>query len=203
MGRLDPVDVALVHVHFDLQRTHVHDGANAGARKAAAGRDGRDHFPGLRVLRGHYPGERSTNDRVIELLFPKGHFAVGDGHVGLLAFQAGLERLGQRLGPIQVRGTGDLAGHELSDAAKFAIGLLEIGPGFLQRLPGRFGLRFGQLKAFLHVGGIQPRQHLAGLDFHPFFHKNLDHFAGYFGRNGRLAPGCHVSGGIEKGLVSP
>ena len=38
LAGLDPVDVAFVDVNFDFQRFHVHDGADAGAGEAAAGR---------------------------------------------------------------------------------------------------------------------------------------------------------------------
>ena len=53
------VDERLVHVHLDLERVHVHDGADAGAREAAAGRDGRDHLAGLRGLGDHHAAERA------------------------------------------------------------------------------------------------------------------------------------------------
>ena len=64
---LHAVDVALVDVHFDLERPHVDDRADAGAREAAAGRDRRDHLARLRVLRDRDAAERRADDRVVEI----------------------------------------------------------------------------------------------------------------------------------------
>ena len=70
LARLDAVDVAFVDVNFDLQRIHVHDGADARAREAAAGGDRRNHLARLRVLGGDDAGERRADDRVVHLLLP-------------------------------------------------------------------------------------------------------------------------------------
>ena len=64
---LHAVDVALVDVDLDLERAHVDDRADAGAREAAAGRHRRDHLAGLRVLRDRDAAERRADDRVVEI----------------------------------------------------------------------------------------------------------------------------------------
>ena len=63
----DAVDEGLVDVHLDLERVHVHDGADAGAREAAARRDRRDHLAGLRRLGDDHAAERRADHGVVEL----------------------------------------------------------------------------------------------------------------------------------------
>ena len=77
------VDVALVDVDFDLERAHVDDRADAGAREAAAGRHRRDHLARLRVLRDRHAAERRADDRVVEVGLLQRDLALGD--VDLLA----------------------------------------------------------------------------------------------------------------------
>ena len=69
LGRPNAVDVAFVHVDFDLERMHVDDGADAGASEAAAGRHRRDHLARLRVFRDRDAAERRANHGVGLLRF--------------------------------------------------------------------------------------------------------------------------------------
>src|SRR5664280_2954050 len=64
---LDLADVGLAHIDVDLQRIHVDDGADAGAREAAAGRKRRDDLADLRRLDGDDAGERRTHHGIVEI----------------------------------------------------------------------------------------------------------------------------------------
>ena len=71
-------DVALVDVDFDLERLHVDDRADAGAREAAAGRHRRDHLARLRILRDGDAAERRANDGVVEVGLLQPDLTLGD-----------------------------------------------------------------------------------------------------------------------------
>ena len=61
------MDVGLVDVDLDLERVHVDDGADAGAREAAAGRDRRDDLARLRGLGDDDAVERRAHRAITEL----------------------------------------------------------------------------------------------------------------------------------------
>ena len=67
LGGLHAVDEIFIDVDLDLERVHVDDGADAGAREAAAGGDRGNHFAGLRGLDGDDARERRPHDGVVEI----------------------------------------------------------------------------------------------------------------------------------------
>ena len=60
-----------------------------------------------------------------------------------------------------------------------------------------FQLSFGQQQAGFDVCVIEMRKHLVGLHLHSFFDQDFRHFAGDFGRNGRLPPSGDVARAIQ------
>ncbi len=91
--RLDPLsgrdamDVILVDVHFNFQRRHVHHRAHARPREPAARRQRRNDFPWLRGLGNDHSRKRSPDHRIVELLLPRRHLALGDDHFDILPRQ--------------------------------------------------------------------------------------------------------------------
>ena len=92
----DARDIAFVDVDFDLERVHVDDGADAGAREAAARGDGRDHLAGLGVLRDGDAAERRANDVVGQRRLLHLGLLLGDANLLLQRPNPRIERVGFR-----------------------------------------------------------------------------------------------------------
>ena len=107
LAGLNAIDVTLIDIDFNFQRSHVHNRADAGASKTAAGGDRRNHFAWLSVLRSHDAGKWSTNHVVLHLLLPGGDLALRHDHVRALLLQFGLKRKGRSFSMIQVSLCGD------------------------------------------------------------------------------------------------
>ena len=91
--RLHAIDEVFIDVDLDLERIHVDDGADPGAREAAAGGDGRNDLAGLRRLDGDHTGEGRAYHGVIEI-------AVGHVHTTLRHFD--IAALGGELRPQRI-----------------------------------------------------------------------------------------------------
>ncbi len=192
------VDEAFADVDLDLQRTHVDDRADPGAREAAARGDGRDHLALLRGLDGDYPGERRAHDGVLE---PAPRDAerglgdldgpLGDGQVRALRVVVGLRR-------VEVLRADEAALELLAVALEDRLGVRE---GDLGRLEARArlgepGLGLGDGRALVRV--VEPGDDLAGLDALAFLDEQLDDLAGHLRRDRRLPARDDVAGGIER-----
>src|ERR1700674_1299136 len=83
LPRLHAIDVGLVDVDLDLERIHVDDRADTGAREAAARGERRDDFPDLGGLGDHHARERCAHRAIAELYLRRAH--TGRGELDLLA----------------------------------------------------------------------------------------------------------------------
>src|SRR6202040_4281603 len=92
LPRLHAIDVGLVDVDLDLERIHVDDRADPGAREAAARGERRDDFADLGGLRDHHTRERCAHRAIAELHLRRAY--TGRGKLDLLTL------------PLHLSGTG-------------------------------------------------------------------------------------------------
>ena len=109
LARLHAVDEVLVDVDLDLERLHVDQRADAGARAGAAGRQRRDHLADLRVLDRDHAGERRAHHHVVDQAPLHRDAALGHADVLLGALQARLQRIDRGLGVVDGRVADQLA----------------------------------------------------------------------------------------------
>ncbi len=121
----------LVDVDFDLERSHVDDRADAGARETAACRDWRHHFARLGILR-----QRHLALRHLDLLAGRADAREQRVHFGLSLVDG---RRGRQ--PVF---------HQLFLPPQVDAGFGEPDLDFGNRLPRRFQLRARQHLAFAH-----------------------------------------------------
>ena len=186
------VDVALVHVHLDLERRHVHDRADAGAREAAAGRHRRDHLARLRVLRDRDAAERRAHH-----------------HVG----QVGLRRLHLALATAPAVGEAIRAFSDSTSASRVSSSARPMTPSFSSccrrsRLSSASRSRAWSSAALCararaapratasgrsHLRVVQPRQHLSAPYGLSFLDEDLEHLAGHLRRDRRPPASGHIA----------
>ena len=197
LARAHAVDVALVDVHFDLERPHVDDGADAGAREAAAGRHRRDHLAGLRVLRDRDAAERRADDRVVDRRLLQRDLALGDVDLFradamratsestsafALSMSFGVFRPSLRSRSWRCSCTRACASRtSISGICRFAASSC-----------ARYSLSAG-----LQRGVVQPREHLALADRHAFLDVHLDDLAGDLRRDRGAPPRGDVARGVQ------
>ena len=195
------VDVRLVHVHFHFQGIHVHDGADAGAREAAAGRNGRDHLPRLGRLGDDDAAERGAYLEVLQQPPLHHEAALGDLHVPLGARQTRPQSFQRQHGAVAIRKARELAFRQIVDALQIEFGLANVDANLLQRRRGRAELRLGQRQLRAGYGIVQHRQRLPFAHRHAFFHEHFEHFAGGLGTHRGLAARHNVAGGVQHAVA--
>src|SRR4029453_13042585 len=102
-----------------------------------------------------------------------------------------------------VRLGGDAFFAELLPPAEGEPSLAEPNLVFSDVPTSRFDLRFGKHPCRSNVGIVEPREHLALFDGHPFLDVHLDDFAGDFRRHGRAAPRRHVARRVQDRGLGP
>ncbi len=174
-------DVALADVHFDLERRHVDDRADAGAREAAAGRDRRDHLARLRVFRDRHAVERRAHDRIRQVPFTRFDAALGDCDLLTRHRDPGSERVDARHCRVHFGAPDDLFVEQLIEPGERQLGLAEsrfvFGRGALRRRELRALDR--QRRADLRI--VEPREHLSLVYGLAFLDEDLEDLARHLG----------------------
>ncbi len=172
--------------------------ADAGAREAAAGRHGRHHLAGLRVLRQRHAAERRADDRVVDRRLLHRDLAFGDLDLFLRRGDAGASEFD--------------FGFRLVDVGSACSGLRRAAaPGAAaSRAPPPAGLRFpGSSASPLRAapryrpmrrcgrGIVEAGEDLALADRHAFFDVHFDDLAGDLRRDRRATPRGDVARRVQ------
>ncbi len=199
----DAVDVRLVDVDVDLERPHVDDRADAGARESAAGRHRRHHLARLRVLRNRHAAERRADDRVVELASAARRSAA---RRRCTCWRAALNaRLDTN------RPSACASSTSACDATRSLSSCVR-RPSVVRASPSRTSFSATARRAASacasastegrpRVRVVQPRKHLALRHGHAFLDVHLDDLAGDLRRDGRAPPRGDVARGVQHGRL--
>ena len=141
------IDVRLVDIHLHFQRIHIDDGANAGAREAAASGNRRDHFARLRRLGDDDARERSADFHVFQLLPLHRQAAFRHHDVALGTAQPRLQPFQGQLVAIQFRLADQLPTGQIAGTLQVQFRLANVDANLLQGGPRGFKLRLRQTQA--------------------------------------------------------
>ena len=193
----DAADEVLADVDLDLERVHVDDGADTGAREAAAGRDRRDHLAFLRGLDGDDAAERRADDGVVEVALRYRETGLGDTQRAARDVETRLRGVVARLGVVE-RLRADERGRELRAVA--LVHRARVVERDLRRRKVRALLldlrrRLRDLRP--HVRVVEARDDLARFDSLPFLDQHGRDLARDLGRHRGLAPRDDVAGRVE------
>src|SRR5690606_7989013 len=142
LSRPNPADVGFVDVDLDLQRVHVHDGADTGPGEAAARGDRRNHLAGLCILRYHHAGERRTYGHVVEGVAGERDAAFRDLDLFAAGGEAGREGVVIRFRRVQAGDAREFARGEVAQAVALEFRYPQLRLDLLERRPRR--LRAGK-----------------------------------------------------------
>ena len=195
--RLHAVDVALVDVHFDLERRHVDDRADARAGEAAAGRNRRDHLARLRVLRDGDAVEGRAHDHVGEVDLERSDLRLRDLDLLRASAMRALSDSTCALRRIDFRPPDDLFLDQLVETVLASARPPE--PHFVLRRGAarRAQLRLGDRQRRADLRVVQPGEDLALLDRLAFLDVHLEDLARDLRRDRGPAAGRDIARRVQ------
>ena len=197
------LDERLVDVHLDLERAHVDDCADPGAREPAAGGDRRHDLARLRVPRRRHAVERGADQRVLDVLASQRNLALRHRHLVARGRQPGREGIPRRLRGVQKLATRDANLREVPGTTEVQLGFPEPHLDLVERALGRRHPRRGQRQGVADVRIVEAGEYLPFLDAHPFLDADLDETARHLGGDRRLPARDDIAGRIEHRRCGP